>query len=504
MSLLCVLTASPRTLADVHLLSRRMLAMRASADALLALCDLPDAFAAVMPEDEPLLRALQSAVMAADARAGRFLLLVRRRVWDDASRLYLGESQPISPVQTVSALLDRGQTQVSFAAASFSPASLAGQFSSVLFCPAGVSCAPDVLPRMSAALDESGLLAARVLPPLHDCAPLLTRLPDFYFSEGLAALRHRLARQNRALISDRVLLASAKAFSQLEKASSLDACPLWPEAAFVAEDTPSLQRSFRQTSRFFDALCRLPKLTGLQRLMLLAPMLRLFLLFLAAVTGLEFLAVLALLEPYALLHPRLLPAALVRAAELSGICPLARVREISRPAVLKLLDVGVQGLIVPNVKTLEQVQELVNYAKYYPIGQRGFCPSRKDGWGFDGLGSVPETMRHFNGETLLFPQCETAEALDIIEGICAVDGVDDLSISMGMPGQFDAPEFQAAITRIVAACRAAGKYCMFFTGTADGVIDGFRRGFDAMAYSLDAALFIQGVKRDVEDIRSRL
>ena len=186
-------------------------------------------------------------------------------------------------------------------------------------------------------------------------------------------------------------------------------------------------------------------------------------------------------------------------------------REISRPAVLKLLDVGVQGLIVPNVKTLEQVQELVNYAKYYPIGQRGFCPSRKDGWGFDGLGSVPETMRHFNGETLLFPQCETAEALDIIEDICAVDGVDgifvgpfDLSISMGMPGQFDAPEFQAAITRIVAACRAAGKYCMFFTGTADGVVDGFRRGFDAMAYSLDAALFIQSVKRDVEDIRSRL
>lgn len=107
--------------------------------------------------------------------------------------------------------------------------------------------------------------------------------------------------------------------------------------------------------------------------------------------------------------------------------------------------------------------------------------------------------------------CETAEALAIIEDICAVDGVDgifvgpfDLSISMGVPGQFDAPEFQAAVTRIVAACRAAGKYCMFFTGTADGVIDGFRRGFDAMAYSLDAALFIQSVKRDVEDIRSRL
>ena len=203
-------------------------------------------------------------------------------------------------------------------------------------------------------------------------------------------------------------------------------------------------------------------------------------------------------------------AALVRAAELSGICPLARVREI-RPCTPTSSSLSTAGRLISRTRASGQMQELVNYAKYYPIGQRGFCPSRKDGWGFDGLGSVPETMRHFNGETLLFPQCKTAEALDIIEDICAVDGVDgifvgpfDLSISMGMPGQFDAPEFQAAITRIVAACHAAGKYCMFFTGTADGVVDGFRRGFNAMAYSLDAALFIQGVKRNVEDIRSRL
>ena len=332
MSLLCVLSASPRTSSDVHRLSRRMLAMRASADALLVLCDLPDAFSPVLPEDEPLIRALQSAVMAADAReSGRFLLLVRKRVWDDAARLYLGESQPISPVRAVAALLDRGQAHASFAAASFSPASLAGRFSAVLFCPSSVSCAPDVPRRMLADMealessepsDASGLLAARVLPPLDDRAPLLTRLPDFAFSEGPAALRHRLARQGRAYVSAGVLLASAKAFTLLEKASPLDVCPLWAEAAFVADNPPALQTAFRQTARFFDTLCRLPAPTRLQRLMLFAPMLRLFLLFLAAVTGLEALAVLALLEPYALLHPRLLPAALVRAAFLpmTAVC----------------------------------------------------------------------------------------------------------------------------------------------------------------------------------------
>ncbi len=68
----------------------------------------------------------------------------------------------------------------------------------------------------------------------------------------------------------------------------------------------------------------------------------------------------------------------VRGALLGGVSPLARVREISRPAVLKLLDIGVHGLIVPDVHTVEQVQELVNYAKYAPIGKRGFCPTRKD------------------------------------------------------------------------------------------------------------------------------
>lgn len=204
-------------------------------------------------------------------------------------------------------------------------------------------------------------------------------------------------------------------------------------------------------------------------------------------------------------------AKLCRAAELTGITPLARIREISRPAVLKLLDVGVAGLIVPNVKTLDEVHELVSYTKYYPIGQRGFCPSRKDGWGFDFEGTVQETMDYFNENTLLIPQCETLEAFENIEQIAAVDGVDgifvgpfDLSISMGIPGQFDRPEFQAALTRILNAVHAAGKFCILFTGSVQGVAQGFRQGFDSMTYSLDAALFIKALKAEAEACRQGL
>ena len=60
-------------------------------------------------------------------------------------------------------------------------------------------------------------------------------------------------------------------------------------------------------------------------------------------------------------------ADLIRAAELSGLTPLVRVRENSRPAVLKVLDVGAQGLVVPNINSAEEVKELISYCKYKPI-----------------------------------------------------------------------------------------------------------------------------------------
>ncbi len=197
-------------------------------------------------------------------------------------------------------------------------------------------------------------------------------------------------------------------------------------------------------------------------------------------------------------------AAMVRAAELRNVTPLARVREISRPAILKLLDVGVQGLIVPDVRSTEDVRRVVDYAKYAPVGRRGFCPSRKDGWGTDPQCGVLDTMAHFNQETLVIPQCETAEALSDIETIAAMDGVDgifigpfDLSISMGMPGDFENPQFRAALARILSACRAAGKPCLIFAGDGAGAAVRFAQGYDAVAMGLDATLLITGVKAQI-------
>lgn len=111
--------------------------------------------------------------------------------------------------------------------------------------------------------------------------------------------------------------------------------------------------------------------------------------------------------------------------------------------MLRLLDVGAQGVVVPCVETVEEVRELVRYAKFAPLGNRGFCPTRDGGWGHAAHAvSISGYMETSNRETLLLPQCETVGCLEHIEEITAMDGVDgifvgpfDLSIALGHPGE---------------------------------------------------------------------
>ena len=133
-------------------------------------------------------------------------------------------------------------------------------------------------------------------------------------------------------------------------------------------------------------------------------------------------------------------AAQIAAAQGAGLTALARANEISRTAVLRLLDVGAQGVVVPCVETVDEVRELIQYAKFAPLGNRGFCPTRDGGWGHAShAASIPAYMETCNHETLLLPQCETVGCLEHIEEITAMDGVDgifvgpfDLSIALGL------------------------------------------------------------------------
>lgn len=226
-----------------------------------------------------------------------------------------------------------------------------------------------------------------------------------------------------------------------------------------------------------------------------------------AVSGLDFLIIDAEHGPFG---PES-AADLVRAACLRKITPFVRIPDCTRPSVLKMLDIGAQGLIVPCVNTVEEVHNLVAYAKYYPVGNRGVMWGRDAIWGeadyaSHGLNDYFETC---NREALLIPQCETAGCLEHIEEIAAIDGVDgifvgpfDLSVALGAPGQFAAGTFSAAIRRILRACKAAGKIAMIYTGDAAGTRANFAMGFDAAAVSLDTKLYVSAFRSLLHDIRN--
>ena len=200
----------------------------------------------------------------------------------------------------------------------------------------------------------------------------------------------------------------------------------------------------------------------------------------------------------------------VRACDNVGLTPLVRVREVSRPAILKPLDIGAKGLIVPCIETVEQAKKIVEYGKFSPIGKRGFFPSRKDYWGYSHPQGQPIDvgMKHENEETLLILQCETVGCLENIETIVSMDGVDgifigpfDLSISMGIPGEFDNPEFLKAIDKILSTCKKYNKISSVFTGRFDDIDKYYKQGFDIVTYSLDANILVDGFKNIVSTVK---
>ncbi|MEP1593071.1 MAG: aldolase/citrate lyase family protein, partial [Halieaceae bacterium] len=143
------------------------------------------------------------------------------------------------------------------------------------------------------------------------------------------------------------------------------------------------------------------------------------------------------------------------------VAPIVRPVE-GNPALLKkMLDIGVQTFLIPMVETAEQARELVSAALYPPTGTRGLGTSmaRAAQWN-----RVPGYLKKANDEICLLLQVETASAMENIDAILAVEGVDgvfigpsDLSASMGHIGDAGHPEVREAIAKGLASIKAANK-----------------------------------------------
>ena len=175
------------------------------------------------------------------------------------------------------------------------------------------------------------------------------------------------------------------------------------------------------------------------------------------------------------------------AAELPAI---VRVPSKDYHHIARAMDMGAEGLMLPMVSTAEEARQIVHGMKYHPAGGRGVALQvAHDRYR---PGGVPEKFAAANNRSTLFCQIETADGVENAEAIASIDGVDalwvghfDLSVSLGIPGQFDHPDFRRAIDRTVAACQKHKKALGRLVPTVELGVELCGAGFDFICYSGD-------------------
>lgn len=153
-------------------------------------------------------------------------------------------------------------------------------------------------------------------------------------------------------------------------------------------------------------------------------------------------------------------ADITKVARSVGLGIFARVPELARGYVSRVMDMGVEGVMVPMLSSAEQARDLVRWARYAPIGGRGLS-SDGEFTEFGGIGpDVPRFMKQQNDATLAIAQIETTEAVENIDAIAQVNGIDvllvgpnDLAVSLGVPGELMGERTQRAIGEVARAAR---------------------------------------------------
>ena len=195
---------------------------------------------------------------------------------------------------------------------------------------------------------------------------------------------------------------------------------------------------------------------------------------------------------------------LVRAAQVSGILPIVRVKESCSSVMGEVLDIGAGGVQIPQITEKSEAEKIIQLTKFHPMGSRGVCRfvraanySSKDRF---------EYFKEAN-EALVIVQLEGKKALENVCEILQVKGIDivfigpyDLSQSLGFPGQIDHPEVEAKMLEIVAKCSEKGIAVGTFTDTVENAKKWQEFGIKYISYSVDAGIFYDAVSSIVKSI----
>ena len=198
---------------------------------------------------------------------------------------------------------------------------------------------------------------------------------------------------------------------------------------------------------------------------------------------------------------------LVRTSLLTPITPIVRVSDLQYTLVARALDQGAEGILFPRVEDPERLAEAVSWAKYPPVGMRGYglMPQQL---GYEAV-TFDQAIEHINRETLIVSQVETQRALDCCDEMAAVPGVDvllvgpaDLSISLGVGGDFENAKLTAAIEHVIECCQRHGKWTGIQVRNQQLAETWMKKGIQLIGCSNEAVLLWNAVKNLGTDLQA--
>ena len=153
---------------------------------------------------------------------------------------------------------------------------------------------------------------------------------------------------------------------------------------------------------------------------------------------------------------------IIAAAQANKTACLARISSHNGEQIRRLLDSGADGILVPNVSTEEELERIVDWVKYPPVGKRGFGVARAQGYGFD----FDSYVSGWNKKSVILIQIESITGVEAAEQLLSHPEVDgamvgpyDLSGSLGIPGQLAHRRVTEACARVLEVCKRMGKAC---------------------------------------------
>jgi 2-keto-3-deoxy-L-rhamnonate aldolase RhmA len=199
-------------------------------------------------------------------------------------------------------------------------------------------------------------------------------------------------------------------------------------------------------------------------------------------------------------------ADLIRGAKSAGIAPMIRVPHLETHLISRVLDAGAEGIMVPMTSRREQAEAIVRYSKYTPIGQRGFG-AQTGQTDYKPL-KAAEFMKEANEHTVIIAQIETQEAIENIDAILSVEGIDvgligpnDLSISLGIPDQMGSDIVKKAIDKVVETAKKRGKATGIHIANIEAIKTWRAKGMTVLTYSTDISFQYNASKSALEELK---